>query len=46
MMSEKIMKDKYYAHSIDGKPPEDWHRLEDHLNEVLENGKKTCLRKV
>ena len=28
------MKNEFYAHSRDGKPPEDWHRLEDHLKEV------------
>ena len=22
---------EYYAHSIEGKPPAEWHRLEDHL---------------
>jgi CRISPR-associated endonuclease/helicase Cas3 len=31
------MKEKeYYAHSRKGKPPEDWHRLEDHLRAVAE----------
>jgi CRISPR-associated endonuclease Cas3-HD len=31
------MTDKeYYAHCREGKPPEDWHRLEDHLKEVAE----------
>jgi len=31
------MKDKeYYAHSREGKPPKDWHRLEDHLKAVAE----------
>jgi hypothetical protein len=31
------MKDKeYYAHSLEGKPPEDWHRLDDHLKDVAE----------
>jgi hypothetical protein len=30
------MKDEFYAHSWEGKPPEDWHRLEDHLNRVAE----------
>jgi hypothetical protein len=30
------MKDEFYAHSRDGKPPEDWQRLGDHLNEVAE----------
>lgn len=28
------MEDEYYAHSRSGKPPEEWHRLEDHLNNV------------
>ena len=28
------MKDWYYAHSRNGKPSEDWHRLDDHLNKV------------
>lgn len=22
---------EFYAHSVEGKPPEEWHRLEDHL---------------
>ena len=30
------MEKEYYAHSIEGKPPEDWHRLEDHLKKVAE----------
>jgi len=30
------MKDEFYAHSREGKPPEDWHRLEDHLKKVAE----------
>jgi len=30
------MKDEFYAHSRDGKPPEEWHRLEDHLKSVVE----------
>jgi CRISPR-associated endonuclease/helicase Cas3 len=31
------MKDKqYYAHSREGKSPEEWHRLEDHLKAVAE----------
>lgn len=31
------MKDEeYYAHSRDGRPPEEWHRLEDHLKSVAE----------
>ena len=28
------MGDEFYAHSLPGKPPEDWHRLEDHLKAV------------
>ena len=33
----RAMTDKeYYAHCREGKPPEDWHRLEDHLKEVAE----------
>jgi hypothetical protein len=36
-MSEKPMKYKeYYAHSVEGSPPEGWHRLEDHLKNVAE----------
>jgi hypothetical protein len=36
-MSEKTIKYKeYYAHSLEGKPPGEWHRLEDHLKEVAE----------
>jgi hypothetical protein len=30
------MKHEYYAHSRDGKPPKDWHRLEDHLKAIAE----------
>ena len=30
------MADKYYAHSLEGKPTEDWHLLEDHLKAVAE----------
>jgi hypothetical protein len=30
------MKDEFYAHSLNGKPPEDWHRLQDHLKKVAE----------
>jgi CRISPR-associated endonuclease/helicase Cas3 len=31
-MTEK----QYYAHSLEGKPRKDWHRLEDHLKSVAE----------
>ncbi len=30
------MKDEFYAHSRDRTPPEEWHRLEDHLKAVAE----------
>lgn len=30
------MKEESYAHSREGKPPEEWHRLEDHLKAVVE----------
>jgi len=28
------MKDEFYAHSREGKPPEEWHRIVDDLNDV------------
>jgi hypothetical protein len=28
------MKDEFFAHSLEGKPPKYWQRLEDHLKEV------------
>lgn len=34
------MKDEFYAHSMSGKPPEDWHRLDDHLKKVAELARK------
>ena len=30
------MKEEFYAHSREGKPPAEWNRLEDHLNRVAE----------
>ena len=33
------MKDEYYAHSKEGKPPDEWHRLEDHLKEVAQKAR-------
>jgi CRISPR-associated endonuclease/helicase Cas3 len=30
------MKDEFYAHSREGKPREEWHRLEDHLIRVAD----------
>ena len=34
------MKEEFYAHSREGKPPEEWHRLEDHLKAVAEMTQK------
>ena len=34
------MKEEFYAHSREGRPPEEWHRLEDHLKRVAEIAKK------
>ena len=34
------MKHEFYAHSRNGKPPEEWHRLEDHLKKVAEMARK------
>ena len=31
---------EFYAHSVDGKPPSEWHRLEDHLKGTAELAKK------
>jgi hypothetical protein len=28
------MDKKYYAHTLDGKPPSDWQPLEEHLKNV------------
>jgi len=30
------MSEKYYAHTLDGKPPSDWQPLEKHLINVAE----------
>jgi hypothetical protein len=30
------MKNEFYAHSLEGRPPEHWHHLEDHLKAVAE----------
>lgn len=27
---------EYYAHSLEGKPPKEWHKLEDHLKGTAE----------
>jgi len=34
------MKKEFYAHSREGKPSEDWHKLEDHLKSVAELASK------
>jgi CRISPR-associated endonuclease/helicase Cas3 len=34
------MKNEFYAHSLEGKPPEGWHKLEDHLKSVAEMARK------
>ena len=28
------MDKEYYAHSLEGKPPSEWQRLDEHLNNV------------
>jgi len=33
------MQDEYYAHSLDGKPSEDWQSLEEHLKNVAEKAR-------
>lgn len=30
------MPHQYYAHSLEGKPPDEWQPLEDHLRNVAE----------
>ena len=30
------MDKEYYAHSLEGKPPSEWQRLDEHLNNVAE----------
>lgn len=34
------MKQEFYAHSIDGKPVEEWHSFEEHLLNVAELARK------
>jgi len=36
----KNIEDVYYAHSKEGKPPEEWQLLEDHLKNVAETARK------
>ena len=35
-MGEKKAADRFYAHSLEGAPPEKWQPLEDHLRNVAE----------
>ncbi len=37
---ETIKNKGFYAHSLDDKPPEEWHRLEEHLRSVAEMARK------
>ena len=30
------MSEEYYAHSLEGKPPSEWQRLDEHLKNVAE----------
>ncbi|MBW1950860.1 MAG: hypothetical protein JRJ18_15220 [Deltaproteobacteria bacterium] len=41
LYGEKItqMKMKYYAHSLEGRPAEDWQPLEEHLKNVAEKAR-------
>ncbi len=34
------MKNEYYAHSREGRPPEEWQPLEEHLKNVAELARK------
>ena len=36
-LSEKTA--EFYAHSIEGKPVQEWHRLEEHLKQTAELAK-------
>jgi hypothetical protein len=31
------MLERFYAHSIEGKPVDEWHRLEEHLKGIADN---------
>ncbi len=33
------MKGRFYAHSVEGKPVDEWHQLEEHLRNVAELAK-------
>lgn len=34
------MSQEFFAHSVEGKPVEEWHSLEEHLRNVAELAKK------
>jgi hypothetical protein len=36
MWIRRGMDKKYYAHTLDGKPPSDWQPLEEHMKNVVE----------
>jgi len=38
------MTKKYYAHSLEGKPPEEWQLLDEHLNNVAEMAEKCAAK--
>ena len=33
------MTEKYYAHSVEGKPPSEWQPLDEHLKNVAEKAR-------
>jgi CRISPR-associated endonuclease/helicase Cas3 len=39
LAQETEMALNYYAHSLEGKPKEEWQKLEDHLFEVAEKAR-------
>jgi len=38
------MTQKYYAHSLEGKPPSDWQPLEEHLKNVAKKAEKCAVK--
>lgn len=40
MLGVSKMAEKYYAHSLPGRPKEEWQLLEDHLKNVAELARK------
>ncbi|ODS34047.1 MAG: CRISPR-associated helicase [Candidatus Scalindua rubra] len=39
LLKEKILKEKYFAHSLEGRPVDEWHVLEDHFKCTAELAK-------